>query len=972
MINRRVFPFSFSLVFCLLSFLFLFSIPLSGQALNHRQGQLIVQLQSGFGWDDGQSNSFIKRSYILSNKIQPVRKLGKNWNIWLISFDFTKTKESSLIAELKEVPEIITVQKNHLIKARITPNDPFFDSQWFHFNGRNPLIDFDSDKAWDLTTGGVNDAGDTIVICVIDDGIDINHEDLKPNLWVNTNEIGGNSIDDDQNGYVDDRLGWNTYKANDLFDTGKHGTPVAGLSGAVGNNNNGVTGICWNVKIMFVEGGGDEANAIESYAYPLQQRRLYNQSKGKNGAFVVVTNTSWGADFGRPEDAPLWCAIYDSLGSVGILSSTSTANKHIDVDIEGDLPTTCESEFLIAVTNMNDQNLKDLDAAFGKKSIDLGAYGQFVYSTYINNSYRNFSGTSAASPQVSGAVALIYSLACSNLSFLAHSNPPEAAREVKRILLNSVRANVDLLNTTVSGGVLNLYQALQITSPLFLHENTNQTLSFKWEPTTLFPIYIRYRVKNQNTWTDTTIYSGQQLILTNLNLCTEYELQYKNICARNTDNYSNSRFYKTTGCCEAPSDYKILKKSGNEIQFSFKAEGVGPLVALLKLTGATRWDTFVIQNSRSQLTFSNLDFCSQYEFVSYSYCNNQPTPLSQLFIFYTDGCENCSEQIYCKRFKPSSDLEWLDGIQVDNDYFDSGNNLGFGNYVGSNQSWTFEKNKSYTITFQAGYLVDTSKVLVAAWIDYNQDGSFDTNENFAIPTAKFISSTSYTLTIPSNARTGLTRMRICLKFAEISESTPLACFQSLEFGEYEDYCVRITNSICKDIGSIEINSIGKDEVALFVNHPTSNSFIYGYRKLFNPDWILGFSDTKSFQINQLDSCNRYELKIQSVCSDHKSDARFIKFSTTGTGCIVATKETVKENIFVSPNPFSNYLLINNPDQYYITSATLFSIDGKIVFRNNLNSNQLVIQLSADAKPGYYIIQLLLKNGKKISYHAICQ
>lgn len=960
----RTFPLLFLLVGSLFS--------LKAQSLNYRQGQLIIQFKPEYGMDSGQKGRFSMRSATIFNQIQTSRRLGNAWNIWLISFDFSKISESKLMNELKELPEVLTAQKNHIIHPRVIPDDPFFDSQWYHFNARNPFIDFDSDKAWDLTTGGNTDAGDSIVICIIDDGIDINHEDLKSNFWINTQEIEGNQLDDDLNGYTDDRLGWNTYKANDQFDIGKHGTPVTGLSGAKGNNSFGIAGICWNVKIMFVEGGGDEANAIESYAYPLQQRRLYNQSKGQSGAFVVATNTSWGADFGRPEDAPLWCAIYDSLGSVGILSVASTANQNIDVDVEGDLPTTCESEFLLAVTSMNDQNLKDKDAAYGKKSIDLGAYGESVYSTFINNAYRSFSGTSAASPQVTGAVALIYSLACSNLSFLAHTAPPEAAREVKRILLQSVRPNATLLNKTVSGGVLNLYQALQITSPLILKEIKEHQLVFEWDPAAIFPIYIRFRIKNQPVWKDTTIYSGTQFLLNNLDDCTEYELQYKNICSRNTDNYSLSRFYKTSGCCEAPTEFKLLKNTGNEIQFSYQAEGDGRLITLLRLAGETNWDTFVIQNTTNLLTLSNLDQCAQYEFASYTYCNNKPTPLSAIITFNTSGCENCSDLDYCKRFRPSSELEWLDAIQIDNDVFKSGNNLGYGNFVGTNQSWTFEKNQSYTFTFQAGYLNDTSIVVVAAWIDYDQNGSFDSNENFAIPTTKFSIAKSYTLSIPANAKSGITRMRLCLKFAEISESTPLACFQSLEFGEYEDYCVNITNEICNDVESVQIKNVTPTQAEIVVSHPTSNSFIYTYRKLFGQNWITGFSDKNSFIINNLDSCSRYELKLVSVCSSDQSNPAFIKFNTPGSGCLVSLKESAKEDLFISPNPFSNSLYLQNPDQQTIENVTIYALDGRMLLKQDLKTNQSIIHIPFDAKPGYYLLRLVLKNGKSLGFQVICQ
>lgn len=217
--------------------------------------------------------------------------------------------------------------------------------------------------AWDLNTGGLTELGDTIVLCIIDDGLDIAHYDIKGNLWRNYQEIPDNKLDDDQNGYVDDYYGWNSYKDGGNFDPGFHGTPVCGIAAATGNNNLGVCGINWKVKLMFVAGGGDEANAILSYTYPWKARKAYNQSNGKQGAFVVATNSSWGSDYGMPEEAPIWCAVYDSLGAEGILNAASTTNLDLNVDEDGDLPTTCESDYLITVTSMDwfDQKILQQD-----------------------------------------------------------------------------------------------------------------------------------------------------------------------------------------------------------------------------------------------------------------------------------------------------------------------------------------------------------------------------------------------------------------------------------------------------------------------------------------------------------------------------------------------------------------------------------------------------------------------------------
>ncbi len=948
----------------LVMMLLTYRYPLSSQQLNHRQGQLLIQFKENYGWDSGQKKPVISRSRGLYHKISPIRKLAGPWNIWLVSFDFTKLKENELIRDFQTLPEVIHIQKNHIIVPRIMPDDPFFPSQWHHLNDQDTKIDFDSDLAWDLTTGGISENGDTIVLCVIDDGIDINHSDLKENLWVNRHEIPNNSLDDDGNGYIDDVNGWNTYKLNDQFDLGKHGTQISGLAAARGNNGTGISGICWKVKLLFVQGGGDEANAIESYSYPLLQRRLYQNTGGQKGAFVVATNSSWGTDFGKPEDAPIWCAIYDSLGKEGIVSIASTANKNIDVDIEGDLPTSCESEFLITVTNMNRQNNKVASAAFGSKSIDLGAYGEAVYSTYINNSYRLISGTSASSPQVTGAVALLYSLPCSNLSFLARQNPPEAAREIKRILLQSVQKNTDLTLTTVSGGILNLYQSLLGVSPLYPSNITDHSISLNWKVNGIYPVKIRYRIKDESLWSDTSIYTGSHFILQNLEACTEYEIQYKNICNRNTNDFSVSRFYKTSGCCDAPDGFKLMTNSGTEVQIGLSDLHNMPLVILLRKTNTPAWDTFEFKLNMSNFILRQLDPCCQYEFMAYTFCNSKSTPLSKIFQFSTDGCLSCSELNYCRRFRPSADLEWLEAIALNNLYFKTGNNLGYGDFTDTNQKWILEKNKLHTFKVDAGYANDTSQLVLAVWIDYNQDGNFDTNENIALPTVKFRYSKSHNFMIPGNALIGWTRMRIMLKFAEFSESTPLPCFQSIEFGEYEDYCVFITSSLCQNIESIRAINLGPHQAEFMINHQSATDFTYSYRKLYSQNWIAAVTNSNRINLINLDSCSRYELKCQAKCSDYFSESLTYKFDTPGNSCMTGVKDYKENSITIAPNPFTDYLRITNPFGFELHRITIYSSQGTLISMIPVHSSEYNQLIPLNLKAGLYFVQVEMGEGKR--------
>jgi len=138
------------------------------------------------------------------------------------------------------------IQKNHRLERRITGNDPYYNLQ-------NYAINLNVAKVWDKYTGGLTRGGNEIIVAIVDDGIDTLHEDLKENIFVNTNEIPWNGIDDDGNGYVDDQYGWNGADSNGKVNSsygGTHGTPIAGIIGAKGNNDTGITGLNWKIKML--------------------------------------------------------------------------------------------------------------------------------------------------------------------------------------------------------------------------------------------------------------------------------------------------------------------------------------------------------------------------------------------------------------------------------------------------------------------------------------------------------------------------------------------------------------------------------------------------------------------------------------------------------------------------------------------------------------------------------------------------
>lgn len=389
------------------------------------------------------------------------RTLSRRFPIYLI-----RSESPDALSNLKASRFTALAQHNHFVQLRNTvPNDASYIQQWSLNNtGQNGGVvgaDIDAELAWDISTGGVTAAGDTIVVAVIDGGFQMNHPDLQENYYVNRSEIAGNGIDDDNNGYVDDISGWDAYADDGTIPSDQHGTHVAGTISAKGNNGIGVTGVNWDAKILPIAGSsGNEATVVAAYAYAAEMRMLYDETNGEKGAFVVATNSSFGVDNGDPADYPIWCAFYDTLGAYGILSAGATANANYNIDQTGDIPTACASLFMIAVTNSTSSDVKYNSAGYGLETIDIASPGTAVYSCVTNSGYANLTGTSMATPHVAGTIGLMYSAACDVLIEDYKANPGDLALTMREYLLNGAD-QIAAFATQVNGSRrLNAYGAL--------------------------------------------------------------------------------------------------------------------------------------------------------------------------------------------------------------------------------------------------------------------------------------------------------------------------------------------------------------------------------------------------------------------------------------------------------------------------------------------------------------------------------
>ncbi|MCY4644342.1 MAG: S8 family serine peptidase [Bacteriovoracales bacterium] len=313
--------------------------------------------------------------------------------------------------------------------------------------------------------GGKDVRGNDIVVAVIDNGFDLGHIDLSDNWFVNGFEIPGNGIDDDRNGYVDDYLGHSIGEKDPDSPSlsGGHGNHSAGIIGAVADNGIGVAGLNWKVKIIPIEvpyWNLKTSHVIEAYSYVLAMKKRWLETYGKKGANIVATNFSLGFNFAdcTDEDYRVWNDLYDEMGALGILSVVATMNVPKNVDEEGDVPSSCSSEFIVAVTNTMVSGGKNPDAGYGKTSIDLGAPGTDILSTVFNHDYKEKTGTSSAAPHVAGAIAYLHSVASEVTQRALFHDRAATTLNFKKILMESARPHASL-RQTVSGGSLDVFAA---------------------------------------------------------------------------------------------------------------------------------------------------------------------------------------------------------------------------------------------------------------------------------------------------------------------------------------------------------------------------------------------------------------------------------------------------------------------------------------------------------------------------------
>ncbi|MFO7940094.1 MAG: S8 family serine peptidase [Bacteroidales bacterium] len=743
-----------------------------------------------------------------------------------------------LVAEPVYERGLIEHEKAEAASLSATANDPNYSSQWHYNNtgqsGGTVDADIDLPEAWDLETGDTQ-----VVVAIEDEGVDFDHVDLAGNMWTNTGEVPGNGVDDDNNGYVDDYYGYNFGYDQGAIVPGEHGTHVGGTVAAETNNGVGVAGVAGGsgnndgVRLMSVQvfSGSSQGGFAEGFVYAADMGAHISQNSWGGGGESQSVNDAidYFVQNGGSSNVMSGGVVVIAAGNSNVSSGASTWPA--------------QYENAIAVASTDDNDVRSSFSNYGSW-VDIAAPGSDILSCKPNDSYQYMSGTSMACPHVSGVAALIVS------HFKGNITPAQVRARLEDSADNIDGKNPNYIGQLGSGR-LNAYSALSGETPPDPPATycTSQGSNFSYEWIAEVQVGTYSNTSGAAGYSDFTneeiaVEAGESYAVS---LTPEFSGSSYNEYWKIWIDFNNDTIFDAS---ELVFDAGSLSKSTvtGSIAIPADATGTRRMRVSMKYNGAqTACETFsygevedyhVVIGSATPDTeaptapsglaatnvtetsvdlswnastdnvgvdsywvYQNGSQIATTASTSYGVTGLSPATSYNFTVKAVDAAGNvsaASNQIsvttddsspveYCASKGNNTNYEWIDLVELGSINNTTGANGGYADFT--NLSTNLTRGDDATIYISAGFSSSSYTEYWHVWIDLDQSGTFESDELLVSGSSSSADRLQATLTIPSDAVLGATRMRVTMKYNAAAQPC-----ETFSYGEVEDYTVNITDT----------------------------------------------------------------------------------------------------------------------------------------------------------------------------------